>query len=86
MGGIEALAFALSALTGGVVGSAAAAYLAGLRVAGNLEGFKQVFNAYMEGRNDEPSQMVRAAFEELDAAWSSFRATLDRLGRSIRIR
>ena len=86
MGGVEALAFALSALTGGVVGSAAAAYLAGLRVAGSLEGFKAVFNAYMEGRSDEPSHMVRAAIEEVDSAWSSFRAALDRLGRAIRAR
>lgn len=86
MGIAETVALALSALTGGLVGAASAAYLAGLRVAGNIEGFRAAFQAYMEGRTDEPSLVLQAAFEELDAAWRSFGAALDRLGKAARVR
>ena len=86
MGVTETLALALSALTGGLVGAASAAYLSGLRVAGSMEGFREAFRAYMDGRTDEPSLMLQAAFEELDSAWRSFGASLDRLGKAARIR
>ena len=86
MGVVETVALALSALTGGLVGAASAAYLAGLRVAGNIEGFRDASHAYMAGRTDEPSLVLTAVFEELDSAWRAFGAALDRLGKAARTR
>ncbi len=86
MGVFETVALALSALTGGLVGAASAAYLAGVRVGGTLEGFRRAFRAYMEGRTDEPSLTLVASFEELDRTWRAFGATLDRLGKAAKTR
>lgn len=86
MGVAETVALALSALTGGLVGAASAAYLSGVRVAGTIEGFRAAFQAYMEGRTDEPSLVLQAAFEELDSAWRAFGASLDRLGKAAKIK
>jgi hypothetical protein len=86
MGVMETVALALSALTGGIVGAASAAYLAGLRVGANMEGFRAAYRAYMDGRTDEPSLMLNAAFEELDAAWRTFGSALARLGHAAKIR
>lgn len=86
MGVLESVSLALSALTGGLVGAAAAAYLAGTHVAGTIEGFRNAFRAYIEGKNDAPSQVLKAAFEELDRAWITFGSALDRLGKAARLR
>jgi hypothetical protein len=80
MGVLEVAALALSALTGGLVGAASAAYIAGLRVADSLNGFREAFRAYMDGRTDEPSLVLNAAFEDLDRAWKAFGSALARLG------
>lgn len=86
MGVAETVALALSALTGGLVGAASAAYLSGVGVARNLDGFRAAFEAYMEGRTDEQSLVLQAAFDELDSAWRAFGAALDRLGKAAKTR
>lgn len=86
MGVVDTLALALASLTGGVVGAAAGAYIAGLRVGDTMEGFRSAFHAYMEGRADEPSQILNAAFDELDMAWKAFGSALARLGSAAKIR
>ncbi len=86
MGVAETVALALTALTGGLVGAASAAYLAGVRLAGSVEGFRAAFHAYMEGRTDEPSQALLVAFDSLDESWRAFGAALDRLGKAARIK
>jgi len=83
---LDTVALALSALTGGLVGAASAAYLASLKVAGNLDGFRTTFMEYMNGRTDEASQMLAMSFDELDRSWKSFGVALDRLAKAARVR
>jgi len=86
MGVVDTLALAMTSLTGGVFGAAAGAYIAGLRFGATMEGFRAAFSAYMVGRNDEPSQMLNTAFEELDTAWKAFGSALARLGSAAKTR
>jgi hypothetical protein len=86
MGVWETAALAISALTGGLTGAAAAAYLASLRFGSTMEGFRGVIREYLIGRGDEPAKLLGAAYDELEASWKSFGAALDRLVRAAKPR
>lgn len=74
----------LSLAIGGVVGAAAAAVLAALRVRAAFERFSAAFREYMAGRNDPESISLTEDFEDLDENIHIFAAAFEKLKRALR--
>jgi hypothetical protein len=82
MGILETLALAGTALAGGLIGAASAAYIAGEKFGKEFDTFRTAFRAFAAVRTDEASLGLVKAFDQLDAAWRAFGSSLSRLGRA----
>lgn len=69
---------------GGLVGAAAAAALAGLRVKAAFDSFATAFGEYFRDKRDPESAFLKESFDDLAGDISLFASAFDRLKRAFK--